>query len=93
MQAKITAQGARRASQTMAHERPSPETQECRDGYGQRPGCYEEALAWFDSEAGALLAAAARADDAGFRAHAWQIPCAAGVFFFRRGTGTARPTC
>lgn len=51
----------------------------------ERPGSYEQALAWFDSETGALLAAAARADDAGFQAHAWQIPCAAEVYFFRRG--------
>jgi tetratricopeptide (TPR) repeat protein len=51
----------------------------------ERPSSHEEAVAWFDRDREALLAAAARAAEAGFHAHAWQIPCVAEPFFFLRG--------
>src|SRR5260370_25959511 len=45
----------------------------------------QHALAWFDTERPALLAAAALAAKARFDAHAWQIPSALAVYLERRG--------
>src|SRR5581483_3853264 len=45
----------------------------------------DQAMAWFDAEAPALIALIRYADDNGFETHAWQIPWALGPFFNRRG--------
>ncbi len=45
----------------------------------------QHALAWFDTERPALLAAAALAAKARFDTHAWQIPSALAVYLERRG--------
>jgi tetratricopeptide (TPR) repeat protein len=45
----------------------------------------DQAMAWFDAEAPALLALISYADGNGFETHAWQIPWALGPFFNRRG--------
>jgi DNA-binding SARP family transcriptional activator len=55
---------------------------------GVRPdniGADGQALAWFEAEYPVLLAAAARAADAGFDTHAWQLPWTVADFFDRRG--------
>jgi DNA-binding SARP family transcriptional activator len=44
-----------------------------------------QALAWFQAERRVLIAAATRAADAGFDAHAWQIPWAMSRFLETRG--------
>jgi tetratricopeptide (TPR) repeat protein len=44
-----------------------------------------QAMAWFEAEHRVLLAAIARAADAGFSSHAWQLPCTMGAYFNRRG--------
>jgi len=44
-----------------------------------------EALRWLQAEHHVLLAAVARAADAGFDTHAWQIACALRSFFDRQG--------
>ena len=44
-----------------------------------------EALAWFDAERRGLIAAAARAAETGFHAHAWQIPWAMSRFLEIQG--------
>jgi DNA-binding SARP family transcriptional activator len=48
-------------------------------------GCLSDALAWFDVERQVLLAAIAQASDAGFDAHAWQLPWTLALFFDRQG--------
>jgi DNA-binding SARP family transcriptional activator/tetratricopeptide (TPR) repeat protein len=44
-----------------------------------------QALAWFEAEHRVLLAAAARAAEAGFDRHAWQLPWALGDYLDSRG--------
>ncbi|HEY1919026.1 MAG TPA: tetratricopeptide repeat protein [Streptosporangiaceae bacterium] len=46
---------------------------------------YQQALAWFDAEHQALLAAVSRAAEAGFGSVAWQLPWAMASFLDRRG--------
>jgi DNA-binding SARP family transcriptional activator len=51
----------------------------------ERPGGYEDALAWAEAEHLVLLSAVARAASAGFDVHAVQIPLALEMFLLRRG--------
>ena len=46
---------------------------------------YGEALGWLQAEHQVLIAAIARAAEAGFDAHAWQMSCALRSFFDRQG--------
>jgi DNA-binding SARP family transcriptional activator/tetratricopeptide (TPR) repeat protein len=46
---------------------------------------YDQAMAWFDAEHRVLAAALSQAASAGFDSHAWQLPSAMAIFFFRRG--------
>jgi tetratricopeptide (TPR) repeat protein len=46
---------------------------------------HQQALAWFDAEYQVLLAAVALAENAGFDAHAWQLPWAMTPFLNNRG--------
>lgn len=46
---------------------------------------HEDALAWFTAERQVLLAATARAADAGLQAQSWQLALALGTFLDRRG--------
>ncbi|MFC8537445.1 BTAD domain-containing putative transcriptional regulator [Streptomyces sp. NPDC057249] len=49
------------------------------------PEGYEEALAWFETEHAALLAATGAAGPAGFDDHAWQLPLVMGDFLHLSG--------
>jgi tetratricopeptide (TPR) repeat protein len=46
----------------------------------REPAHYEQALAWFEAEHHALLAAIALAAGSGFNSHAWQLPWATASF-------------
>jgi tetratricopeptide (TPR) repeat protein/transcriptional regulator with XRE-family HTH domain len=50
----------------------------------ETPADPEQAMAWFDAEHNVLLAAIARAAEAGFRRHAWQLPWSLATFFSLR---------
>lgn len=67
------------AKQQIRLEPPHPGTS------SEAIGDEQQALAWFDAEYQVLLATAARAAEEGWHTHAWQIPCVAEHFFFRRG--------
>jgi tetratricopeptide (TPR) repeat protein/transcriptional regulator with XRE-family HTH domain len=61
----------------------------------EQPADPDEAMAWFDAEYQALLAAVACAARSGFRRHAWQLPWSLATFLDLRGdweelTGTQR---
>jgi DNA-binding SARP family transcriptional activator/tetratricopeptide (TPR) repeat protein len=51
----------------------------------ERLGDAEQAMTWFEAERRVLMAAAARALEAGFDTHAWQIPWALARFLDLRG--------
>jgi tetratricopeptide (TPR) repeat protein/transcriptional regulator with XRE-family HTH domain len=51
----------------------------------ERPADYQQALAWFEAEWPALLAAVSCSAKSGFDTHAWQIPWAIMPFRARRG--------
>jgi tetratricopeptide (TPR) repeat protein len=46
---------------------------------------HEHALAWCRAEHQVLLAVTARAAEADFSCHAWQLPCALATFFYQQG--------
>ena len=52
----------------------------------ERLGDADQAMAWFEAERRVLMAAAARALEAGFDTHAWQIPWALARFLDLRGS-------